>query len=567
MSLTKVSYSMILGASANILDFGAIGDGVTNDTVAVQAAINSGAANIIYPKGNYLVGQLTLVSNQNHVGEGGTLVSSNPSANMMSGISVSNLSFKGLNFNSTGVAVSCIAVQGTLTPASNCSNILVDGCSCIGGIQLFSTYQPSGSVYSTITNQMLSTNIRIVNNSVFGTTATLSGGGLGAIALYYATDCAVANNMIVSQVHGIFLWGGDGSGTDWAITNERKCYRITVTGNVIRNIQGGGIVGNMCKEVAATGNVVEYCTDVGIDWESCFDCVASGNYLLDCINGALVTYNVVHGILFSGNKCSSSVANRNITMHNNTVGAPLAQVRDVSYIGNTFECTASLTGSMGVCYVSDTEVSGTPVNPVQNIVCSSNTFINCAVRHKGDNLRQASYIGNTFFYAFATGAAFNALESYNAQGGVTISGNTFNILATCPATTNAIYVSSYSFGLSVVNVIQNNSMMAASGAAWGCAIQCIDGGGSSPTYYTLSNNTFAANIKVNASGNTYVKAINNTDYGGAPYPYFTSPATFPADAWWEVGQIAYANSGASAGYIGAVCTVKGTTWKTFGLIS
>ena len=41
MSLTKVSYSMIAGAKANVLDFGAIADGVTDCTANVQAAMNS----------------------------------------------------------------------------------------------------------------------------------------------------------------------------------------------------------------------------------------------------------------------------------------------------------------------------------------------------------------------------------------------------------------------------------------------------------------------------------------------------------------------------------------------
>lgn len=38
MSLTKVSYSMITGAVANVMDFGAVGDGVADDAPAIQAA-------------------------------------------------------------------------------------------------------------------------------------------------------------------------------------------------------------------------------------------------------------------------------------------------------------------------------------------------------------------------------------------------------------------------------------------------------------------------------------------------------------------------------------------------
>ena len=56
MSLTKVSYSMIQGAPFNVLDFGATGDGVTNDTAALQAAITAAAGKSLYiPAGTYIV--------------------------------------------------------------------------------------------------------------------------------------------------------------------------------------------------------------------------------------------------------------------------------------------------------------------------------------------------------------------------------------------------------------------------------------------------------------------------------------------------------------------------------
>ncbi len=65
MSLTKVSYSMIQGAVFNVLDYGAVGDGTTDDTDAIQAAIDAAspqtltdlAGTVFFPRGKYKITQ------------------------------------------------------------------------------------------------------------------------------------------------------------------------------------------------------------------------------------------------------------------------------------------------------------------------------------------------------------------------------------------------------------------------------------------------------------------------------------------------------------------------------
>jgi len=54
MALTKTTNSMILGAQSNVLDFGAIGDGVADNTSAFTTA-NSGSQGLVIPAGSYAI--------------------------------------------------------------------------------------------------------------------------------------------------------------------------------------------------------------------------------------------------------------------------------------------------------------------------------------------------------------------------------------------------------------------------------------------------------------------------------------------------------------------------------
>jgi hypothetical protein len=108
MALTKVTYSMIDSAPANIKDFGAVGDGVTNDTAAIQTALNSGAAIIFAPAGTYLFTTLTIPENVSLEGEGSTqtFFQTATSNNAITFDGTYNTQLHGFTLNQTG------AVQG-----------------------------------------------------------------------------------------------------------------------------------------------------------------------------------------------------------------------------------------------------------------------------------------------------------------------------------------------------------------------------------------------------------------------------------------------------------------------
>jgi hypothetical protein len=66
MALTKVTYTMIEGEVANVLDFGAVGDGVADDTAAILAAIATNKT-VFFPEGLYKHTGITINSTNNRV--------------------------------------------------------------------------------------------------------------------------------------------------------------------------------------------------------------------------------------------------------------------------------------------------------------------------------------------------------------------------------------------------------------------------------------------------------------------------------------------------------------------
>jgi hypothetical protein len=98
MALTKARNRMIEGASINVLDYGAVGDGVTDDTVAVQAAITaSNGTPVVFNAGKtFLCGTFSVPSNA-HLIINGTIKASLTVIDtpLITGANISNVIIEG----------------------------------------------------------------------------------------------------------------------------------------------------------------------------------------------------------------------------------------------------------------------------------------------------------------------------------------------------------------------------------------------------------------------------------------------------------------------------------------
>lgn len=319
MALTKATYSMIVGAPTNVDDYGAVGDGVTDDTAAIQAAVTAGTLIQFTAGKTYIVSPQALSTP-----DGGTGICINVGSNKhlrMYGATIkvkSGSSATGAVIGNSATTVTNIVIEGGTV---DCNQANVAG--NLPTVVLFR------ATYSTIKN------VRTKNNKFIGLgfRANALGSGGNTITGCYVEDCQYIGISCNKQELGVEISGN--------IVQYTGDNAIDVEGN---NPSGAGI-GN---RILITNNEC-YSFTHGIFLESVGSAIISNNYL-DNFNSSGIALNRINsgalGIVVTGNQITNGSGN-GINVANNSGQVIIDSNRFASLINSIYCEGTALNLSVG----------------------------------------------------------------------------------------------------------------------------------------------------------------------------------------------------------------------------
>lgn len=248
----------------NVKEYGVVGDGLTNDALAIQALVDSiDNGTLYFPKGDYFIGNdsITIKSNINLIGDNATIKFNNTAIITADtfqvttpndiAIKTSNVKIKGLKFDGLNIALWALYL-------SNISNLLIDD------IEIVKILNSVGTPCAGVSLQDNCHNIRVVN-SLFNVSDY--GIVLGSEKMRQLRDTKEHNTDIIIANNNFIIDWGSGIGVNCAIKNITiGNNNITVTGNGI-GIKCGEGVNNPSQlhveDVVIQGNTIYNPNKVG----------------------------------------------------------------------------------------------------------------------------------------------------------------------------------------------------------------------------------------------------------------------------------------------------------------
>ncbi|CAM0019658.1 tail spike protein [Vibrio phage D148] len=379
MALTKVTNRMTDGAAVNVRDFGAVGDGVTDDTAAIQAAVDYCVSNSLpleVPSISRITNTIDVDGTINIEGMGyntGFFVDGTSSGDAAFRVKGSNSSLR--NFRLYGNAAAGLKIQGS-------SNALVTD------MLLENLYFHSTSSTAQL-NQVVwiwTASQVAVQNCSFEST------GYGVISQYgYQADDVIVNGCTFSNMYGDAVEANSGGpvvSNRWTISNCNYSGNADFPDTSAEN----RFVGTASvQDVVITGNTVVNAggdSVVHIEANGEGKCIISNNTFRDCLGS-----QGNPGWIYLLNSTKDTTISDNIFIYDTDRGAQTGiAVSSGSYLhravwsGNTFFDT---TGTH-----SFAAISAKAVNTSSSLVISSNVGEGLAVFIDCNNTRGLLIDGN-----------------------------------------------------------------------------------------------------------------------------------------------------------------------------
>lgn len=555
MSLTKVTYSMIAGSPINVIDYGVVGDGSTDDTTTLQAAITAGAGGAVYlPEGTYLISDDVVVSsNTTLIGEGNTIIKcATADKSFLSAANATNIVISNIQFQQTTTGTVAYVAGVAL---DTCTRVTVENCNFVG-MQWAGVWLKDSS-YCTVNNNRFtaftgtvqdSADICVYRNSSYNVISNnyCFGGNYHGILVQdpYATSLPLKNVVSGNRVgqhkaYGIGVYQPNSVNTYTQVVDN---FIENILGSVLGNSSGAGIYVVGAGGVVVSGNTIRNCCQqtnnrtltpgaIGINGINVgiAPVVIDGNNIADT--------NYYDGINVSSSTAGAVVTNNQITINNgNTTGIAIYVNGSNNTIvdGNSITQNNFVGGDCVSVYANDTSI--------RNITITNNNIV-------GGNYSQIKISRNSSPYT-TTGVVI----SNNILTGASSSSIPIRIgyALECLVTGNSVRADTQPA------LYQNDSQVVRYANNWFFTtgtnpIQLA--GTNSGSYFDKTN------LQYSGSGSAYYALNQGT---GAILEIQGNAA--PATGTWAVGDAVWQNVPVAGQPKGWRCTVAGTpgTWVSEG---
>lgn len=412
---TARTVSTKLQELVSVKDFGATGDGTTDDTSALQLAINSGASQLYWPAGTYMVGAAGIygVSNQDWVGDGtgSTIIklSATPTNNYLvswtgkSKFLVQDMAF---DFNDKTSASSVVL------SITSCDDFIVDNCRLLK-MDKFGIAINAANRFTLNNNFIQKTTAANTQNQAINISSFSGAVTFGKVTNNYMNNSAMNLSGVSCLVTGNRIEGFKFGGGITAEANP-DCHSNVISNNVISGGVGTDVNSTVCEGIENWGK-----------WS-----VISEN---------IIYSNAGVGITNAGKQtviANNTIFNNGVTVNSPGISSLSGTVSAVFYEGS--ECVISGNRCFDTAGAGGTQTYGYADN-------SSATSYNMLVGNnfKGNKTAPTNILGTV--YSFAGPNVFGSI----AFAGATIAnGNTSSTDITLAGARMGDYVSlSYSLDL------------------------------------------------------------------------------------------------------------------------